>query len=166
MLILVLLLLVDVIPLWLLCVPGVDPSVVSVDPCVAGACVAVGDTILAVNGHYVNMDNIDSVLATLSSCKTLELLLKKGHSHTPHSYSAAASSSSSTALLSPPQTPSHGGLVRLVAGGRGAGGALRPRQFRRPHRHVHLLLYITLDTKEDDPPDEVGPDPQMAPCEI
>jgi len=120
-------------------------------PCV----IVAGDTIVAVNGHFVNMENVDSVLATLTSCKTLELLVKKGHTHTPHSYSPATGASSSSVLLSPPQTPSHGGLVRLVSGGRGAGGALRPRQFRRPHRHPHLLLYVTLDTKEDDPADEV-----------
>lgn len=127
-------------------------------------CMYTGDTILTINGDHINMDNVDSVLATLSSCKTLQLLVKKGHAHSPHSYSAATSSSSSVALLSPPQTPSHGGLVRLVAGGRGARGVLSPQRLRKPPRHPHLLLYITLDTNEDDPPEKVYVDGWVRTC--
>lgn len=103
----------------------------------------VGDTIVSVNQHNVNMDNIDSVLATLSS--KIHFLIKKGHSN-----------HSSPALLSPPPPPSphvgsSGGLVRLVTGGRGT-ARLGPI---KQQRHLHMLLYITLDTREDDPPEKV-----------
>lgn len=106
-----------------------------------------GDTILSVNQHAVNMDNVDSVLATLSN--KVHFLIKKGHSR--------LSSRSSSSLLSPPPPPSplmssSGGLVRLVTGGKGGMAGLGPR---KQQGHFHLLLYITLDTKEDDPPEKV-----------
>ena len=116
-----------------------------------------GDTIIAVNQHHVNIDTIDSVLATLSN--KIQFLVKKSHRHSLRGsdYSAAAS-----ALLSPPPLPSprmgsSGGLVRLVAGGRGstASGGSAGGGARKQWRHLHMLLYITLDVKEDDPPEKV-----------
>lgn len=99
------------------------------------------------NQHAVNMDNIDSVLATLSN--KIHFLVKKGHSR-------LANHSSSALLSSPPPPSPHmsssGGLVRLVTGGRGGTASLGPR---RQQGLFHLLLYVTLDTKEDDPPDKV-----------
>lgn len=105
-----------------------------------------GDTILSVNQHTVNMDNIDSVLATLSN--KVHFLIKKRHSRLANR---------SSPLLSPPPPPSphmssSGGLVRLVMGGRGSTSSLGPKKHQG---HFHMLLYITLDTKEDDPPEKV-----------
>ena len=120
-----------------------------------GGALFAGDTILAVNEHHVNIDNVDSVLATLSN--KIHFLVKRG---SRHSYKASNHSPVAAAvLLSPPPLPSprmgsSGGLVRLVAGGRGsvlAGGGARKRW-----RHLHMLLYITLDVKEDDPPEKVS----------
>ncbi len=112
---------------------------------------------MTVNQHHVNIDNIDSVLATLSN--KIHFLIKKGHRG--HSHMVPDSSSpinAAAALLSPPPPPSPrmgslGGLVRLVAGGRKGGGT--GDAARRQWRHLHMLVYITLDVKEDDPPEKV-----------
>ena len=101
----------------------------------------------------MNIDNIDAVLATLSN--KIQFLVKKGQWHSPDHASPAHAAA---ALLSPPPPPSphmgsSGGLVRLVAGGRSGGGGLAGG--RRKQRHLHMLLYITLDVKEDDPPEKV-----------
>jgi hypothetical protein len=101
-----------------------------------------GDTILAVNGHSVNLDNANSIIRTASEDE-LVLIVKKSSHH--------SSTLTSTPAHHHLHTPSHqSGLVRLVSG---------KRPSHRHHSHPsppHLLMYLTLDTNEEDPANKVS----------
>ena len=85
------------------------------------------------NGQVVDMGNIASALSSASGDLTLLIRKLRPHSPTP----------------SHPPHP-HSGLVRLVTGGRGVVQAHK----QAFSSHPHVLLYLTLNTKEEDPPDK------------
>ena len=101
-----------------------------------------GDTVLAVNGHSVSLDNANSVVRSHSDDDEVVLIVKKNSLH--------GSALTSTPAHHHLHTSHRSGLVGLVSG--------KP-QLHRHHSHSsppHLLLYLTLDTNENDPVDEVG----------
>eukprot|EP00731_Ephydatia_muelleri_P030885 Em0022g399a len=114
--------------------PGHDPVVIrdvaKGSPAAASQQLHQGDTILAVNGHCVDMSNVDSVLSGVID--EVQLMVRKHSLQLP---------------LSPdPGSPS---LSKLVAGSK-----VTLRSLSHSLRSLpHLLLYLTLDTREDDHPD-------------
>ena len=104
-----------------------------------------GDTILAVNGHAVTLDNANSVVRNQSRLdeKELVLIVKK---NTPYSTTLFTSTPAHHHLHT---SSHHSELIKLVSGKR----CHQSHQSHHSHQS-HLLIYVTLNTKEDDSPDK------------
>jgi hypothetical protein len=100
-----------------------------------------GDTILAINGHAVFLETVNSIVRAQSGEDELVFILKKR----THVGSALTSTPAHHHLLT---SSRHGNLVRLVSG--------KETTSSRHHRHSPPLLFLclTLDTKEEDPADK------------
>ena len=96
---------------------------------------------MAINGHSVSLVNADSIVRSFSD--ELVLIVKKNHLHS----STLTSTPSHRHLHTSSQRSS---LVKLVSG-----GLKKSHSSHYPSPPPHLLLYVTLETEEDDPADKV-----------
>ena len=89
-------------------------------------------------------------LSLSSSEQVIFVVRRHGYHHHRHN-TLPSNPFSPTHIPTLGRSPSGRGLARLLARGR---GSMRAHARRLLH-HPHVLLYLTLDTKEDDPADKV-----------